>query len=487
MIPTGARGLARNAALNLLGQGLPLLAALPAIPLLVHGAGTERFGLLTIAWVFVGYVGLFDFGVGRALTHAVADRVGQGRPAEVPPAVRVGVRIAGVLSVFVGGLVALGAPWLAGALRLEEPLATEAVLTLRLIGVAVPVVVLGAVLRGVLEGLHRFGVVNAVRIPMGVATFIAPLSVLPWTSHLGALVGTLLVARLLGWIGYAWAVRRALSGPEFEGGSSGAGSVGGLLRYGGWATVSNLVSPLMVQFDRVAIGALLTASAVAFYTTPFEVAHRLLIIPGALVAVFFPAFAQSWASRSGEVDLLFRSSVQGILLLIVPPTLLLFSFAHEGLALWVGEEFAVAGGDVARWLLLGMTVNAGAHVPFVLLQAVGRPDVSARIHLLELPIYGAALLWALPRYGILGAAVVWAGRAVLDLVLLTAASSRIVPAIRREVVRLVPVVLLGVAAVALPVLLTEPVVRLGWVGVVFLLAAIIGMTWGWRALGRAVQ
>lgn len=61
----GGRRLARNVLWNLLGNGAPLLVALPAIPLLIEGLGTARFVVLTLAWMVVGYFSLFDLGLGR--------------------------------------------------------------------------------------------------------------------------------------------------------------------------------------------------------------------------------------------------------------------------------------------------------------------------------------------------------------------------------------------------------------------------------------
>jgi O-antigen/teichoic acid export membrane protein len=477
--PLGGRRLAGNAALNLLGQGLPLLAAIPAVPILIQGAGTERFGLLTIAWVLIGYLGLFDFGLGRALTHSVAERVGRGREGEIRQTVKFGVRIAGLLSLVAGLVVVLAAPWLAGILRLQGELAAEAVSGVRVVGLAVPLVVLGTVLRGVLEGLHRFGLVNAVRIPMGVATFVAPLVVLPWSDHLGALIGALAAARLMGWVGYAWAVRRVLAEPRFEAAPGEEGSPGrALLRYGGWATVSNLVSPLMVQFDRVVIAALLSASAVAYYTTPFEIVHRLMIIPGAVVGAFFPAFAQEWGAGQDSGGRLFRGSVEGILALVLPAALVLFAFAGEGLELWVGADFAREGAPVARWLLVGMLFNAAAHVPFVLVQAKGRPDLTARIHLLEVPVYAGVLIWILPRYGIVGAAVVWTGRVALDLLLLLGATVRLAPGLKGEAARSLGILGVCLALLVVPVALPDPWVRAAWVATVGTAVVLIG----WRRL-----
>ncbi len=62
---TGSRRLARNVLWNLLGTGAPLLMALVAIPMLIEGLGTARFGVLTLAWTVVGYFSLVSLELGR--------------------------------------------------------------------------------------------------------------------------------------------------------------------------------------------------------------------------------------------------------------------------------------------------------------------------------------------------------------------------------------------------------------------------------------
>ena len=58
--------------------------ALFAIPLLVKGLGVDRFGVLTLAWMVIGYFSLFDLGLGRALTKLVAEKLGEERAQEIP-------------------------------------------------------------------------------------------------------------------------------------------------------------------------------------------------------------------------------------------------------------------------------------------------------------------------------------------------------------------------------------------------------------------
>jgi O-antigen/teichoic acid export membrane protein len=65
--------LARNTLFNLIGQGLPLVVAVVTIPLIIQGLGIDRFGLLSLAWVVLGYFAIFDLGLGRATTKFVAE------------------------------------------------------------------------------------------------------------------------------------------------------------------------------------------------------------------------------------------------------------------------------------------------------------------------------------------------------------------------------------------------------------------------------
>lgn len=71
-----SRRFTRDVLWNLVGTGLPMLVAIPAIPALISGLGAARFGVLTLAWVVVGYFSLFDLGLGRAMTQLVAEKLG---------------------------------------------------------------------------------------------------------------------------------------------------------------------------------------------------------------------------------------------------------------------------------------------------------------------------------------------------------------------------------------------------------------------------
>ena len=415
---TSGRLLARNTIWNLVGSGAPMIVAVFSIPILIRGLGTDRFGVLTLAWALIGYASLFDLGLGRALTQLVAKKLGAGEDREVPTLVWTSLLLMLLLGVLGAAVLGVLSPWLVhSALNVPDPLEPETLQSFRLLGLSLPFVITTAGLRGLLEAHQRFGLLNALRIPMGVFTFAGPLLVLPFSESLVPVVATLVAGRVAAWAAHLLLCLRVL--PELGRSIAWERSAAGpLLRFGGWMTISNLVSTLMVMIDRFLIGALVTMTAVSYYATPYEVVTKLWLIPGALVGVMFPAFSTSSAQDRNRTAVLFRRSVKCILLVLFPMVLLLIVLAQDGLRVWLGTEFAANSVRVVQWLAVGVFINSLALVPSALVQGMGRPDLTAKLQLLELPVYLAALIWLTKEYGIEGAAIAWTGRVALDALIL---------------------------------------------------------------------
>lgn len=197
-----------------------------------------------------------------------------------------------------------------------------------------------------------------------------------------------------------------------------------LLRLGGWMAVSNMIGPLMVYLDRFLIGALISVAAVAYYATPYEVVSKLSLIPGALIGVLFPAFSSCFVQDSARTALLFRRGVKYVFLTLFPLCFIIVTVAREGLNFWLGVEFARRSTEVVQWLAVGVLINGMAQVAFALIQGVGRPDVTAKLHLIELPLYPLGVYWLINAHGIQGAAIAWVGRVALDAMLLFAVVQR---------------------------------------------------------------
>src|ERR1700735_3811024 len=97
--------LLRNTLYNLLGLGLPLVVAIGSMPVLIHHLGDSRFGVLTLIWAVVSYFGLFDLGLGRALTQQLSLLMAEKREADIPPLIYTSSLLLLSLGIFAGILM----------------------------------------------------------------------------------------------------------------------------------------------------------------------------------------------------------------------------------------------------------------------------------------------------------------------------------------------------------------------------------------------
>lgn len=474
---TGGRLLARNTAWNLLGQMLPVVVAVFTIPVLVRGLGVDRFGILSLAWIVIGYFSLFDLGIGRALTKLVSDKLGMDEVHAIPPLAWTSLLLMCLLGL-VGTAVMLSiSPWMVrSALKIPVGLRQETLHSFYLLAISIPLVTVTAGLRGILDALQRFRIANLIRIPMSVFSFAGPLLVLPFSHSLTPVIVVLVAGRMIGCVAHAWACLRAF--PALRSGFTlDRAMVMPVFRFGGWMTVSNIVGPLMTYLDRFLIGGLLSVSAVAYYTAPYDAVSRLLMIPASASGVLFPAFAYSLHQAPGRTELLLSRGTRFVFAAMFPFILLIVIFAPEGLRLWLGPAFAENGTTVLRWLAAGVLVNSLAHVPFALIQSAGRPDLTAKLHLLELPVYLAALWLLTVRFGIAGAAIAWTGRAAFDAVLLWFFTHRLLPQRTHFVLKAAAMAAVGLSTIYAATLPASLPAKAGFVVTALMLFIVSWWTW----------
>lgn len=482
---TGGRLLARNTAWNLLGQLLPMLVALFTIPPLVHGLGVDRFGILSLAWIVIGYFSLFDLGIGRALTKLVSDKLGLDEAHAIPPLAWTSLALMFLLGLAGSAAVAAITPRLVSTLKVPFALRPEALRSFYILAVSIPVVTVTAGLRGILDALQRFRIANLIRIPMSIFSFAGPLLVLPFSHSLAPVMLVLVVGRIIGCLAHAWACFHAFPGLRV-GFALDRSIVRPVLQFGGWMTISNIISPIMTYLDRFLIGGLLSVSAVAYYTAPYDAVSRLLMIPASASGVLFPAFAVTLIQAPRRTELLLSRGTRFVYVTMLPVVLAIVVFAPEALRLWLGSVFAANGSAVLRWLAAGVLVNSLAYAPFALIQSAGRPDLTAKLHLVELPVY-LAVLWLLTiRFGIQGAAIAWAGRTTLDAGLLWFFAHRLLPQRSGFVVKAAAMAVAGLGVLYLAALPASLSAKAVFFVVVLLFFVIVSWVWLLAPEERAV-
>lgn len=405
----------KNSFWNGLGLVIPSLVAIPAMAVMARVLGIEAFGLFMLAFAIIGYAGIFDGGLTRAVIRSIAMHDSDTKQNQ---------RVVGTASwvVLVLGMIAMsfvffGAGRVAVLLNVTPASMADAVSGYKLLAFVIPPYLLSLIWFAYPEGKQQFLRLNILKAMTGSLVALLPVIGVLIEPSLFFAVSGLLIARIVT-LSVAYLACRMDLGAVFQ---FDMATLQGLLRFGGWVTVSNVVSPLMVYADRFLLSNMVGADRVAFYTAPSEAIARLSVIPGAVSRTIFPLFSKLQHDAEDAA----RAAFWGLLIVCSLLVLPVFILAKPILTLWLGQPYSVESSGILRVLLVGFVFNAIAQVPFSHLQASGEARITAFVHLSELLPYLAVLILLVYLYGLLGAAIAWTLRVSVDFFLLEYLSQRL--------------------------------------------------------------
>jgi O-antigen/teichoic acid export membrane protein len=411
-----------NIAWSLSGLIIPLIMAFLFIPALLNNIGTERFGLLSLAWGLLNYASIFDLGIGRAATQLISKKIGEKNHGDILKIASTSIKF----SIFSGiiGFIILASLALAGIsnfIKQSSNLENELTISVFILSLIIPIQAVSATYRGINEALEQFKGISIIRIILGIINFAGPYTISFYTNNLGALVATLLFSRLMALYFYQITAKNAIKNittKTLKKNNQDKEIRSHLLSYGGWITVSSIISPLLVQADRFIIAGVLSASAVTIYTIPYELVVQSLVLVGAFSSVFFPSITKLMHENSEKWEEKFSQWLIIITILMIITTTLLGLFLPFILSVWIGKNMHEESLMIGKILLIGVLANSIGSMYYAVIQAKGRSDITAKIHLIEIIPFIITLYYSTKEYGLYGTAWVWSTRMITDAILL---------------------------------------------------------------------
>jgi O-antigen/teichoic acid export membrane protein len=279
-------------------------------------------------------------------------------------------------------------------------------------------------LRGLLEAAQRFDLINSVKVIFGILAFLLPAVAV----YLGFYLPGILVLLGLATIGtgVAYLVLCFMAFPTLRHRFSfDPGLITPLFSFGGWVTLASVMIPVLIYLDRFMIAGLASLAALAYYTAPYEVVSRLQVFPASIASTLFPAYSTIAANHRKELERIYVRSLKYLLLIMGPIILVLVLFAGDILRLWLGADFALKSTFIFQILAVGVFLNALAQMPANLLDGVGRPDLRAKLLFSYSTVYVVFLWFFIVKLGVVGAAIAWTLRAVMELGLFFAVTWRL--------------------------------------------------------------
>lgn len=403
--------LKKNILANYLGQGWTVLMGLAFIPLYIKYLGIEAYGLIGVFAMLQAWMMMLDMGMTPTLSREMARYSAGARSAEsILDLLRSFEWICVGLAVLIVLFVWLLAPLLSNSWLKVEKLPVDTVIqAVSVMGFVIAARLWEEVYRGVIRGMQRQVWLNGAQAVLATLRWAGVLGVLIWvTPTIQAFFMWQAFVSIIGVIIYAHQTYRWL--PDcYRGGKFSLNAIKGIGRFAGGMVAITLLALMLTQVDKLLLSGLLSLEQFGYYVLASVVAGGVaqLVVP--MNAAIYPRFTELVA-RKDEAALVktYHNTCQLMSAVIIPPALILSAFANPVMLLWTGDvELAASVAPLLSLLVLGTLFNGLVNVPYMLQLAYGWTGFAVRVNIVAVAIIIPAILWAVPRYGAVGAAWAW--------------------------------------------------------------------------------
>ncbi|WP_226818380.1 oligosaccharide flippase family protein [Acidithiobacillus montserratensis] len=405
--------LKRNSLYNLMGNLAPVVISFVTVPLFLHKIGVDEYGVLAIVWLFLGYFGVFDFGIGMASANQFAKLEDHGQ--------MVSVFWSGIWTNLILGIVGAAVLLLLGdflfeyLFKMSSVMHASVVSALPWLALAVPVITVNGICVGVLDGRQLFLKMNALAFTGSFFLQLLPLLTaylhgpdLTWIIAITVLSRLFFGAIPMGIAAFYTLGKPRPEWPQWY-------WIKKMLGYGGWTTLSNMVVPLTGAMDKFLLGSLVGPAAVTFFAIPERLARQGAVVPGAVTRALFPMLAAGNEKDARDAS---SQSLDLLLLIQTPMICGLILVLQPFLGIWVGWSVADKAGSVGLIIAATIWLVGLNYIPSMLLQARGRPDIAAKLRVLELLPYLLVLWLSIHYLGLIGGGIGLLFVTILDMLLL---------------------------------------------------------------------
>ena len=420
--------LIRNSLANFAGLGLPAVVTIVSVPIIIHRLGETTYGVLSLIVAIVGYFSIIDVNVTAGSVKYLAEFHSRGETKRMSEVATLGLLVYLTIGAVGGTAIVLAAPWLiTHAFQIPAAQHEAAALALRLGGAGFLFGQLQFYLQSIPQSVQRYDVSASYEATFGM---LAPLLTILVVVMGGGLVAIVALRLGLSMVNVLLLGRRIHSLlPQLSWCLPERRLTRQVLSFSGFAYLRNIAAVTYVQADKLIIGALAGAQALALYAVPFTLISRVFSMVGRLGGVLFPA-ASALAAQD-EMDRLRRIylvAVRYTVFLNSALAIALWVLAYNLLSLWIGNEFAQRSGAILALLAISALLDSLTNLPSVINDGLGHPRVTGMFAVLRAAL-GVGIVYTLVgRLGVIGAAIgQLAVSAVMAAAFLAYVHSRTVP------------------------------------------------------------
>lgn len=409
---------------SLLGNFLPILVGICSMPILHKQLGEDRFGVIILIWITSNLVSLLDFGTVRVVTQTLA----KFKIRDVPlPVIEMCQSVLVFLVMLSFGLFALGYFFRSSILKVDLHIVeySEVAIAFYITLATVPFILITSLLKGILESQMKFGLANAIRVPMMSYLYIVPIFVVYLVGKNLIIISlALALGRIFFLVIYAYFVMKECGELFFSWHTSFAKCFS-LLKGLGWFAVIATLSPILGFLDRLFINNLISTTVAGFYATPYEVVSRMSLVAASISSVLIPVLMKCHMENEKMAIETAKTYMKIIYYALMVPCLVLVLFSRDILAVWMGGGFAINSFMLLKIFSLGMLLNSVCSVPSSFMLVRREEKKLGMFYCLQMLLYPVALFVGIRSFGMIGGAVVWFLRILCDLIFFVVATVKV--------------------------------------------------------------
>ena len=400
-----------NIVANFIGQlwisGINLLF----IPLYIKYLGIESYGLIGILAVLQAWLALLDMGMTPALSREVARYTGGAYNLQsINDILKSIVTIAIVIGFLVSLGIFLSSSWLAiHWLKVEKIPLSKVASAFTIMGVVTGLRFIESIYRNVVVGLQKQVLLNLVTGILETIRCIGAIVILVYVSPTinAFFIWQGLISLITVFI-FAIIARKMIPSPPMPSKFS-FKVLRGIKDFAFGIMMITILSLLLTQIDKMLLSHFLTLEQFGNYSLAFVVANSIMRVSGPVTAAVYPYLTS--LHTKGDMDKLvdtYHNSSQILSVLIGSIAVFLIVYSDVILKLWTkNPALAEKIAPLVSIMTIGVLLNGLMQLPGLLQYVYNWTGLTIRINIVAICLIIPALLFIVPRYGAMGAAIIW--------------------------------------------------------------------------------
>lgn len=391
-----------------LGFAVSIAAGLVLPRMVVRHLGDEGYGIWSLIFSFTGYYALVDFGLRSAIVRFTAEYLAKDETEKLNRLFSTMLlHFTWMTSVVVLMAVVLSR-YSDRFFHAAEPFQSQVPWLMIIVGVSTAIGLPGTVLSGIVEGYQRFDVAGRVSMISFGSRYVGLMVLLSMGYGLVAMSLCVLASLCLHVSLYFYYVQRLNPRPRFAWRYVDRGILKEAFAYGVHTFSAAIASRVLDQGAPVMIGYSMPAAAVGYFNFPVRLlayaAEPLSRVGNAVQPQVTELIAKGQMKAVAEVGIFVNRYCYA---LFAPFGVFLLVYGGDLLYVWMGQSFRAESAPLLLPMMVATGIaTAGQFSSSSILFGLAKHQRFAYGQLVEAALLVGLSAWAIPAYGILGAAYV---------------------------------------------------------------------------------